>query len=121
SAKLSDDVAVVLEDADRMPSMLRAAERLVPANGRIQVMVVADTHAEHGEIDGQARLLTADDPRYVHHRAGPSFGVAGAFDADLFRMKPSFVIARFGGALLGQARALTRLLSLATGPLLLVR
>lgn len=120
-APLGPDVAVVLEDADRMPSMLRAAERLVGPSGRIQVMIATETNAAHSEVDGQARLLTADDGRYVHHRAGPSFGVTGALDAELFRMKPSFVIARFGGALLGQARALNRLLSLTPAPMLLVR
>ena len=118
---LGGDVAVVLEDCERMPSMLRAAERLVPINGRIQILIAADRAAAHHEIDGTARLLTTDDRRYVHHRAGPTFGVSGALDCEFFRMKPSFIIARFGGALLGHSRALTRLLSLTPAPILLVR
>lgn len=121
-ADLSNDVAIILEDSDRMPSMLRAAERLVPAaHGRIQILIAAETAAQHHEIDGQARLLTAGDTRFVHHAAGPGYGVSGALDCELFRMKPFFIIARFGGALLGQPRAMTRLLSLTPAPLLLVR
>lgn len=115
------DIAVILEDAERMPSMLRAAERLLGPAGRIHVMIAAETQAIYEEIEGQARLITADDARFLHHRGAPSFGVPGAFDAELFRLKPSFVIARFGGTLLGQPRALTRLLALAPGPMLLVR
>lgn len=120
-ADLASDVAVILEDSDRMPSMLRAAERLLTGNGRIQILIGSETAAEHDEIDGQARLLTAGNDRFVHHAANSSFGVSGAFDCALFRMKPSFVIARFGGLVLGQSRALTRLLSLTPAPILLVR
>lgn len=120
-AALSHDVAVILEDSDRMPSMLRAAERLLPPQGRMQILIAAETAAHHRELDAQARLLTAGDDRYVHHPAGPGFGVSGALDCELFRMKPSFIIARFGGVLLGQSRALTRLLTLTPAPILLVR
>ncbi|MBR2534467.1 MAG: hypothetical protein IKE66_00175 [Hyphomicrobium sp.] len=120
-AALSNDVAVILEDSDRMPSMLRAAERLLPPKGRIQIFIAADSAAQHDEIDGQARLLTAGNDRFVHYPASTSFGISGAFDCELFRLKPSFIIARFGGVLLGQSRALTRLLSLTPAPILLVR
>lgn len=118
---LSNDIAIVLEDSDRMPSMLRAAERLLPNGGRIQILIAAETAAQHHEIDGMARLLAAGNERFVHHPAGTSYGVSGALDCELFRMKPSFIIARFGGVLLGQSRALTRLLSLTPAPILLVR
>lgn len=118
---LSNDIAVVLEDSDRMPSMLRAAERLVTDGGRIQILIAAETAAQHHEIDGMARLLAAGNERFVHHPAGTSYGVSGALDCELFRMKPCFIIARFGGVLLGQSRALTRLLSLTPAPILLVR
>lgn len=120
-AALSNDVAVILEDSDRMPSMLRAGERLMPEHGRMQIFVAAETAAEHDEIDGQSRLLTAGNDRFVHHPASTSYGISGSLDTELFRMKPSFIIARFGGVLLGQSRALTRLLSLTPAPILLVR
>jgi hypothetical protein len=118
---LAADIVVILEDAERMPSMLRAAERLLGPKGRIHVMVAAETPATYEDVDSQARLLTADDGRYLHRHCAPSYGVPGAFDGELFRIRPSFVIARFGGTLLGQPRALTRLLALASGPMLLVR
>ncbi len=120
-ASLGPDVAVVVEDTERMPSMLRAAERLLTDRGRIHVMIAAETAAVYDEIDGHARLVTAGLRDCVFHAGGPDYGVPGALDETLFRLRPSFVIARFGGTLLGDARALMRLLAISAGPFLLVR
>lgn len=117
----SDDVAVFVEDLDRMPSMLRAAERLVMGSGRIHAMIATETSADYREIDHQLRLATAHDPRFVLARGEPTYGVAGVYDEAIFRLRPCFTIARFAGALPGQTRALTRLVSLSSGPILLVR
>lgn len=117
----SDDVAVIVEDLDRMPSMLRAAERLVLGSGRIHVMIATETAADYREIDHQLRLLTAHDRRFQLVGGAPTFGVAGVYDETVFRLRPCFTIARFAGALPGQTRALMRLVSLSAGPLLLVR
>ena len=120
-APASDDVAVIVEDMDRMPSMLRAAERLAMASGQIHVAIAAETAGAYREIEAQLRLFAADGSRIVFLPGGPNFGVAGAFDAALFRLRPCFVITRFAGAQPGDARALTRLAALSAGPLLLVR
>lgn len=118
---LGPDIAVVVEDAERLPSMLRAAERLVQPGGRIHAMISAETASAYDDLDGQVRLVTANIRNCVHHTGGPDFGIPGALDDVLFRMRPSFIIARFGGTLLGDTRALSRLLGLAPGPFLLVR
>ena len=115
------DVAVVLEDAERMPSMVRAAERLVMAGGRIHVFVAVETATQFLELDTHMRLLTAGAPHIVHAKSSATFGVSGAFDEALCKMHPSFIIARYGGTLLPDARALSRLLTLSPAPCLLVR
>jgi hypothetical protein len=120
-AGLTNDVAVVVEDAERMPSMLRAAERLVKPGGRIHVMITAETAAAYAELDNQVRLLTAGMPLCVLRPGGPDFGVTGSWDETLFQLRACFVIARFGGNLLGDNRALTRLLTISPAPFLLVR
>lgn len=118
---LAPDVAVVIEDAERMPSMLRAAERLVMPGGRIHVMIAAETAAGYDDLDNQMRLLTANLHQCIYHPGGPDYGVPGSLDEPLYRLRPNFIIARFGGTLLGDTRALVRLLGLAPGPFLLVR
>lgn len=115
------DIAVIVEDVERMPSMIRAAQRLARDDGRIHVMISAETAADHREIEHQIRFVAADEPRLQMSDRAPTYGVAGAYDEDIFRLKPFFTIVRFAGALPGQTRALMRLLALSTGPLLLVR
>jgi hypothetical protein len=118
---LSADVAVVIEDAERMPSMLRAAQRLLMPGGRIHAMIAAETAAAYDDLDNQMRLLTAGQSHCSYHAGGPDYGVPGSLDEPLYRLRPNFIIARFGGTLLGDTRALVRLLGLAPGPFLLVR
>ena len=118
---MGPDIAVVIEDIERMPSMLRAGERLLAADGKIHVMIAAETAANYDEIDGQVRLVARDFRNIVHCPGGPDFGITGTMDEDLVRLRAGFVIARFGGNLLGDSKALTRLLAVAPGPMLLVR
>jgi hypothetical protein len=118
---LAPDVAAIIEDAERMPSMLRAAERLVLPGGKIHVMIAVETAASFQELDAQVRLVARGFGNIVHLPGRPDFGITGTMDEDLFRLRPSFVVARFGGNLLGDSKALTRILAVSPGPLLLVR
>jgi hypothetical protein len=115
------DVVVIIEDAERMPSMLRAAERLLLPGGKIHAMIAAETASCYQELDAQVRLVAREFGNIVHHPGRPDFGITGTMDEDLFRLQARFVVARFGGNLLGDAKALMRLLSVAPGPMLLVR
>lgn len=118
---LAPDVAVIVEDAERMPSMLRAGERLLMPGGKIHVMIAAETVSSYDELDAQVRLVAREFINIVHRPGSPDFGITGTMDEELFRLRPGFVIARFGGNLLGDTKALTRLLAVAPGPMLLVR
>ena len=115
------DVAVVIEDTERMPSMVRAGERLVMPSGKIHIFVVAETTESFLELDSHVRLLTSGRAGIVHATSAATFGVCGTFDEPIFKLRPNFVIARFGGSLLSDARALTRLLTISPAPFLLVR
>lgn len=118
---LSANIAVVIEDSERMPSMMRAAERLVAGRGKIHMMIAAETAAAYAELEGFVRLATAHLAHCVLHRGGPDHGMTGTLDEHFYRLRPNFVIARFGGTLLGEARAISRLLAVTPAPFLLVR
>ncbi len=117
----ADRVAVVVEDGDRLPSMLRAAERLTGPRGHIYLVIAAVTKTAYGDLDAQARLLTQDQSNISFEATGPTLGVDGSLDEQLSGCRPSLVIARFGGPLLSDGRALSRCLAVTGAPFLLVR
>lgn len=122
--KPADEIArvvVIVEDEERLPSMLRAAERLSGASGVICIVIGAETSAEHAEIEAQARLMAGSADRVVFETAGPTFGVPGALTETIMRLKPSFVVARFGGSALADGRELARASAATRAPILLVR
>jgi hypothetical protein len=117
---VSDRVVVIAEDVDRLPSMLRVADRLSP-DGMIHVVIGAETAAEHAELEAQARLITAGAKNVAFDMAGPTFGLPGALLERLAQLKPSLVIARFGGSCLADGRQLARASAAMRTPILLVR
>ncbi|MFA7307403.1 MAG: hypothetical protein WC026_12090 [Hyphomicrobium sp.] len=114
-------VVVIVEDGERLPSMLRAAERLSLPGAAIHLVIGAETAAEHADLEHQARLLTADALPVVFAPIGPTFGVPGAMTEIVARMKPSFVVARFGGTAVADGRELSRASAAIQAPILLVR
>lgn len=114
-------VVVIVEDGERLPSMLRAAERLSQPGAAIHLVIGAETATEHAELEHQARLLTADALPVVFAPIGPTFGVPGAMTEIVARMKPSFVVARFGGTAVADGRELSRASAAIQAPILLVR
>lgn len=114
-------VVVIVEDGERLPSMLRAAERLSQPGAAIHLVIGAETAAEHADLEHQARLLTADALPVVFAPIGPTFGVPGAMTEIVARMKPSFVVARFGGTAVADGRELSRASAAIQAPILLVR
>ncbi len=117
----SQDVVVAIEDSERLPSMLRAAERLRAGKGRIRVLIAAASPAHYSDIEAAVRLATEGRQGLVFEASGATFGVEGALDERLFKSRPGFVIARFGGTLLANGRALARTMTMARAPFLLVR
>jgi hypothetical protein len=114
-------VVVIVEDVDRLPSMLRAAERLSEPGSPVQMVIGAETVAEHAELEQQVRLLTAETGSLSFAAVGPTFGVPGALTEAVARMKPSLIVARFGGAALADGRELSRASAATRAPILLVR
>lgn len=119
--KTKTGVVVVVEDGERLPSMLRAAERLSEPGAAAHLVIGAETSAEHTELENQARLLTAEASAVSFAPVGPTFGVPGALTEIVARMKPSFVVARFGGAAFSDGRELSRASAAIRAPILLVR
>ena len=120
-AKKKTGVVVIVEDGERLPSMLRAAERLSHPGAAVHLVIGAETSAEHTELEHQARLLMADVSEVSFAPVGPTFGVPGALTEILARMKPTFVVARFGGAAFSDGRELSRASAAIRAPILLVR
>lgn len=114
-------LVVVAEDGERFPAMLRAAGRLKSLCGRVHVLLAVDNRQSLSDLEAQVRLTTAKHAGLVIEPAEPMLGLEGALDEHLRRLKASFVIARFGGALLPTARACARTISVASAPFLLVR
>lgn len=114
-------IGIVVEDAERLPAMLRAASRLKGLCGRVHVLVAADRRKEMEALEAHVRLVTANHRGLVMEPASPVLGVAGALDEALRALKTSFVVARLGGTLLPTPRALARTVSIAQAPVLLVR
>ena len=114
-------IAVVVEDAERLPAMLRAASRLKGLCGRVHLVLAADVRRDLAELEAHVRLVTANHIGIEIELSEPVLGVAGALDQPLRALRPSFVIARFGGTLLPTPRAFARTITLSGAPFLLVR
>lgn len=114
-------IVVFTEDAERLPSMLRAAERLVAAGARIHLFIAAETRAQHADLDAHARLLSAECYNVVFEPSAPTLGVAATLFEAAARLRPSLIISPFGGASISDGRELARLTVVADAPVLIVR
>lgn len=115
-------VVVVVEDVERLPPMLRAAERLSSAKTPVRVVIGADTAEAYAEIEAQARLAASAIPVPVlFEETGPTFGVPEALTETVARLRPSLIVAGFGGLAVADGRELSRASVVARAPILLVR
>lgn len=116
------DVVAVIEDVDRVPPMLRAAERIAAATGGEARLLLIDDNAERLEwMEGQVRLA-------LGQRTGVNLEAVNmsrrnmASIAELLRQAGAgFVIARFGGRFVSGDGGLAHLAAMLEGPLFLVR
>jgi hypothetical protein len=115
-------VVVVVEDAERLTSMLRAAERLSGPKGPVHVVVAADTAETYVEVEAQSRLIASEfHVPVVFEDVSPTLGVPEALTEHVARLKPSLIIAVFGGSAVADGRELSRASVVACAPVLLVR
>jgi len=120
--RTSGPVIVAVEELDRLPSMLRAAERLsTVTGGEVIVLLIADNPERLHLMEGQARLLLGEksDLRFalVELRPGASAAAAEA----LRRMRAGFVISQYGGLIVPEDEDLRPLAAALECPLFLVR
>lgn len=115
-------VVVALENAELLPAMLTAAERLsAVSESELLVCLVANDDMGLLELDNATRLVLQDRPQVRIAGTIATFGAEAAAAEALRRLQPGLIVARFGGALFpsdGDMRPLAESLEC---PLLLVR
>ena len=119
-------VIAVVEDLERVPPMLRAAERLASATGgEARVWLAANDQDELDWMDGQARLAlglaTPSNLQGFVIDGSDGDGGASTLAEMLKNENASFVIARFGGRLAPEFANPAHPASLIECPLFLVR
>jgi hypothetical protein len=116
------DVVALIEDVDRVPPMLRAAERIADATGGVARLVLIDDNAERlAWMDGQVRLALGQRPAVNLEAINMSRRSMGSVAEILRRSGVGFVIARFRGRFVSGDGGLAQLAAMLEGPLFLVR
>jgi len=115
-------VIVAVEDLERLPSMIRAGERLAAVTGGpLVILPIADDEERLHWMEGEVRLLLGDRRDAQITVPGSAQGAAEVVAEVLRRLQGGFVIGQFGGLVVpwdGDLRALAAALEC---PLLLVR
>ncbi len=114
-------LAVVAEDADRLPSMLRAAGRLAGDTGMIHLLIGTETSAETAELEAHARLIIRGMRGVTFEPAEPTYGVSGVVAERIRQLEPGLVIARYGGTAFPDGRELARTAAITPSLFLLIR
>ena len=120
--RTSGPVIVAVEDLDRLPSMLRAAERLSSVTGgELVVLLIADDHEHLHWMESQALLLLSDRPDVRLLKAGFARGASAAVAETLRKLRGGFVISQFGGLVVPEDEDMRPLAAALECPLFLVR
>jgi hypothetical protein len=116
------DVIAVIEDVERMPPMLRAAERLAAATGgEAKLLLMSDGAERLHWLEGQVRLALGQRSQPSLDTVDMSRRTAASVAETLRRAGAGFVIARFAGQFVSRRSGLASLLALLEAPLFLVR
>ena len=120
--RTSGPVVVAVEDLDRFPAMLRAAERLAALMETNIVLLLIGEDAENlYRMDGEIRLILADRADVALIHAAFPHGEPAAVAEAIRRLKGSFLIAHFGSLTVPSSGGLRPLASALESPLFLVR
>ena len=115
-------VIVAVEDVDRLPSMIRAGERLASVTGGpIVILPIADDDERVRWMEAQARLLLGERTDAQIMAAGSARGATEVVAETLRRLHGGFVVSQFGGLVVPADRDLKALAAALECPLLLVR
>lgn len=119
--RMTGPILVAIEEIDRLPPMLRAAERLAAVSrAEIRLLIVHDEPREIQWMEDQARLVLGELSRVRLEPTRPARGSAEIAER-LRRLGGGFLIAQFGGIVVPAAGDLRPLSSTLQCPLLLVR
>jgi hypothetical protein len=112
----------VVEDTQRLPDMLRTAERLAALDGaQIVLLLVASDEERLHALDGEARLVVEGREDVRIETAAATHGEAAVIAEALRRLQGGFVICQFGGLLVPDEGDLRPLAAVLECPLLVVR
>lgn len=115
-------VIVAVEDIDRLPSMIRAAERIAAVTGGSIVIVPVDDDEERIRWkEAQARLLLKERLDAQVITAASARGAAEVVAETLRRLEGGFVISQFGGLVVPAEGGLRALAAALECPILVVR
>lgn len=115
-------VIVAVEDVDRLPSMIRAGERLAAVtNGPMVILPIADDDERVRWMEAQARLLLGERTDAQIITAGSARGATEVVAETLRRLNGGFIVSQFGGLVVPADRDLRALAAALECPLLLVR
>ncbi|MCB1511554.1 MAG: hypothetical protein KDJ36_11695 [Hyphomicrobiaceae bacterium] len=122
ASRTSGPIIVAAEDLDRLPGMVRAAERLARlSEAPIVIVVLADSEIELDELDAQIRLMLGDRPDVRLAHAAAVRGEPAAAAEMIRRLSGGFLIARFGGTAAPREGGWRALVSALECPLFLIR
>jgi hypothetical protein len=122
TSRTTGPVVIVVEDLDRFPGMLRAAERIA-ALGEVPVrlLLVAGEDEDLYRMDGEVRLVLEGRQDVSISHCAMARGEAAVVAEAIRRLGGGFLIARFGGLAVPDSGSLRPLVSALECPLLLVR
>jgi hypothetical protein len=115
-------IAVALEDAAHLESMVRAAQRLVPEDqeGRVVILLIADDETRLAELEGQTRLIVQKSDVSIV-KSAPAHGSPLVPVEALRRLGCGFAIGKLGGRLVPLHGSLRHLATALECPLFIVR
>lgn len=115
-------VVVAVEDVDRLPGLLRTAERLAQvAASPIRLLLVGEQQEAVAWMESQARLLLGPEPGIAVQQVVVRPGETAVIAEALRRLAGGFVIAAFGGLVVPAEGDLAALMMALECPLFLVR
>lgn len=120
--RVTGPAVIAVEDVERMPGLLKAAERLAAVDGSmITALLVAADEERLAQMEGQARLLVRAREDVRIESAAAARGMSGVVAEALRRLKGGIVICEFGGLVVPDEGDLKPLASVLECPLFLVR
>ena len=121
SRRTTGPIIIVLEDVDRLPTLLQMAEKLNGSDNReIIVLITGDSSDQLQHMEGQVRLMLGPASNIAVARAAATLGEAAVIVEAIRRLKGGIVLGHSGGLLVPAEGTLRHLVGLES-PLVLVR